>query len=96
MAIETNISRFIFASTCSNYGLRDTDDPADDLTYHKIAKSIAGITFLPTFRPDAYCNIFDESWKLNVENICQLKTLPCFRPIFQSRNQPIPFNYSTT
>ena len=49
-----------------------TDDPIDDLTYHKIAKNIEGITFLPTFRPDAYCNIFDDKWKSNVEKICQL------------------------
>jgi glucuronate isomerase len=32
-----------------------TDDPVDDLAYHKIAQKIEGITFLPTFRPDAYC-----------------------------------------
>jgi len=49
-----------------------TDDPADDLRYHKAAKNIDGITFLPTFRPDAYCNIFTDNWKLNVERICQL------------------------
>ena len=49
-----------------------TDDPIDDLSYHQIAKNIEGITFLPTFRPDAYCNIFDDDWKLNVERICQL------------------------
>jgi len=49
-----------------------TDDPVDDLTYHKMAKNIEGITFLPTFRPDAYCNIFDDKWKSNVEKICQL------------------------
>jgi len=49
-----------------------TDNPADDLTYHKIAQKIEGITFLPTFRPDAYCNIFDDKWKSNVEKICQL------------------------
>jgi len=49
-----------------------TDDPADDLCWHKIAKNIDGIAFLPTFRPDAYCNIFDGNWKSNVEKICQL------------------------
>ena len=49
-----------------------TDDPADDLIYHKMANSIKGITFLPTFRPDAYCNIFDDKWKSNVKKICQL------------------------
>jgi len=49
-----------------------TDDPIDDLFYHQIAKNIEDITFLPTFRPDAYCNIFDDSWKLNVRKICQL------------------------
>ena len=49
-----------------------TDDPADDLYYHKIGNTIDGITFLPTFRPDAYCNIFDDNWKSNVERICEL------------------------
>jgi glucuronate isomerase len=49
-----------------------TDDPADDLYYHKIGNNINGITFLPTFRPDAYCNIFDDKWKSNVKKICQL------------------------
>jgi len=49
-----------------------TDDPADDLIYHKTAQKIEGITFLPTFRPDAYCNLFDNNWKFNVEKICQL------------------------
>lgn len=49
-----------------------TDDPIDDLLYHQMAKNIEGITFLPTFRPDAYCNIFDNNWKSNVERICQL------------------------
>jgi glucuronate isomerase len=49
-----------------------TDDPIDDLVYHKMAKKIEGITFLPTFRPDAYCNLFDDKWKSNVKKICQL------------------------
>jgi len=49
-----------------------TDDPADDLYYHKIARNIGDITFIPTFRPDAYYNVFADNWKLNVENICQL------------------------
>jgi glucuronate isomerase len=49
-----------------------TDDPSDDLRYHEMAKKIRGITFLPTFRPDAYCNIFSDQWGSNVERICQL------------------------
>ena len=50
-----------------------TDDPIDDLRYHMMAKdNIEGIRFLPTFRPDAYCNIFDENWRKNVEKICEL------------------------
>jgi glucuronate isomerase len=49
-----------------------TDDPSDDLRYHKIAEKIHGIMFLPTFRPDAYCNIFSDGWRSNVERICQL------------------------
>lgn len=49
-----------------------TDDPLDDLRYHKIAKDIEGIDFFPTFRPDAYCNIFHKNWRADVEKICQL------------------------
>jgi len=49
-----------------------TDDPSDDLRYHEMAKEIRGVTFLPTFRPDAYCNIFSDDWRSNVERICQL------------------------
>jgi glucuronate isomerase len=49
-----------------------TDDPVDDLCYHEMAKKIDGITFLPTFRPDAYCNIFTDDWRSKVERICQL------------------------
>ena len=45
-----------------------TDDPADDLYYHKIAKeTIDDIVFLPCFRPDAYCDILmrdgEITWK---------------------------------
>jgi len=49
-----------------------TDDPCDSLQYHKEARSLPWIQFLPTFRPDAYCNLFDEKWSTKVENICQL------------------------
>ena len=49
-----------------------TDDPSDDLRYHEMAKEIRGITFLPTFRPDAYCNIFSDHWRPDIEKICQL------------------------
>lgn len=50
-----------------------TDDPVDDLRYHEVAKEkIEGVTFLPTFRPDAYCRIYDEKWSRNVEKICSL------------------------
>ena len=49
-----------------------TDDPLDDLRYHEMANKIQGITFLPTFRPDAYCNVFSDDWHSNVERICQL------------------------
>jgi glucuronate isomerase len=49
-----------------------TDDPSDDLGYHGMAEGVDGITFLPTFRPDAYCNIFSDDWRPRVERICQL------------------------
>lgn len=48
-----------------------TDDPSDDLGYHRMAEGIDGMRFLPTFRPDAYCNIFSDDWRSNVERICQ-------------------------
>lgn len=48
-----------------------TDDPLDDLSYHKMAKeTISDIVLLPTFRPDVYVNIFDARWKENVERLC--------------------------
>ncbi len=37
-----------------------------------MAKNIGGITFLPTFRPDAYYNIFENDWKMKIERICHL------------------------
>ena len=40
-----------------------------------MVNSIEGITFLPTFRLDAYCNLFDDNWKSNVEKISQLTGL---------------------
>jgi len=50
-----------------------TDDPCQDLAEHKKAReAIKDIVFLPTFRPDPYCNIFEESWRENVERICAL------------------------
>ncbi len=49
-----------------------TDDPCDDLQYHNQVKKLPWIQFLPTFRPDAYCNLFDHNWRVKVEDICQL------------------------
>ncbi|UCE34225.1 MAG: glucuronate isomerase [Deltaproteobacteria bacterium] len=49
-----------------------TDEPSDDLGYHEMAEEIDGMSFLPTFRPDAYCNIFSDDWRPRVERICQL------------------------
>lgn len=46
-----------------------TDDPIDDLEYHAIAEKIEGIRFIPTFRPDAYANIFSESWRASVDRL---------------------------
>jgi glucuronate isomerase len=48
-----------------------TDDPIDDLEYHAKAEKIEGLRFLPTFRPDAYANIFSESWRQNVDRLLQ-------------------------
>jgi len=48
-----------------------TDDPLDDLADHSEAQKRTGIQFVPTFRPDAYVNIFGQSWRSNVARICQ-------------------------
>ena len=48
-----------------------TDDPIDDLKYHTEAERIKGVRFLPTFRPDAYANIFSESWRSNVDRLLE-------------------------
>jgi glucuronate isomerase len=48
-----------------------TDDPGDDLQYHSRAAKIEGIRFIPTFRPDAYVNIFSESWRSHVSRLLQ-------------------------
>lgn len=50
-----------------------TDDPLDDLSYHRMVKeTVPDIVFLPTFRPDAYCNIFDGRWRESVKRLCAL------------------------
>jgi glucuronate isomerase len=48
-----------------------TDDPVDDLEYHAQAEKIEEVLFIPTFRPDAYANIFSESWRSNVDRLLQ-------------------------
>jgi len=48
-----------------------TDDPLDDLEYHSRAEKIEGIRFIPTFRPDAYANIFSESWRSQVDRLLE-------------------------
>lgn len=51
--------------------LATTDDPLDDLSNHKALAEDP--TFygrvLPTFRPDAYMNIFHSQWKENVQRL---------------------------
>ncbi|MDP9955881.1 glucuronate isomerase [Epilithonimonas hungarica] len=48
-----------------------TDDPADNLDYHKkIKESNFNTTVLPSFRPDIYINIIDsESYILNIKKL---------------------------
>ena len=48
-----------------------TDDPLDDLAVHSRTHKVTGIQFVPTFRPDAYVNIFGKAWRSNVVKICQ-------------------------
>ena len=49
-----------------------TDDPLDDLEYHKRAKAdIPEIMILPTFRPDKAMNIFSEMWREYVTELCE-------------------------
>jgi glucuronate isomerase len=47
------------------------DDPLDDLADHSLAQKMSGIQFVPTFRPDAYVNIFGNAWRSNVARICR-------------------------
>lgn len=49
-----------------------TDDPLDNLESHTLAQEMTGVRFIPTFRPDAYCNIFSDAWRLRVERLCQI------------------------
>ncbi len=49
-----------------------TDDPLDDLMYHKKAKKeLPEIKILPTFRPDKSMNIFSEGWSDYVTELCE-------------------------
>ena len=48
-----------------------TDDPLDDLEYHARGEKVEGIRFIPTFRPDAYVNIFSESWRSHVDRLLE-------------------------
>ncbi len=48
-----------------------TDDPLDSLEYHSLAGEMTGIRFVPTFRPDAYVNLFNDSWRLSLERLFQ-------------------------
>jgi glucuronate isomerase len=67
MLPQAILKRFGVKAICT------TDDPLDDLEYHLLAQEMSGIRFVPTFRPDAYCNIFSDDWRLHVDRIC-LKT----------------------
>jgi glucuronate isomerase len=49
-----------------------TDDPAADLRFHVSTQNIHGMTFLPTFRPDAYCHLFKDTWRADVERLCRM------------------------
>ncbi len=48
-----------------------TDDPLDSLEYHSLGEAMTGIRFVPTFRPDAYVNLFSDSWRLSLERLLQ-------------------------
>ena len=52
--------------------LGTTDDPLDDLEYHKQARDeIQGIKIFPTFRPDRSMNIFAPGWKSYIASLCE-------------------------
>lgn len=68
------VSEFLPQSIITNFNVETlctTDDPSDNLEYHKIIKNSSFTTqVLPTFRPDSYINI------VNTENyIGQIKRL---------------------
>jgi glucuronate isomerase len=49
-----------------------TDDPADELEYHKLLKGSFGITVLPTFRPDSVVKTEDvEKFRANILKLGQ-------------------------
>ncbi|KFE99078.1 glucuronate isomerase [Chryseobacterium luteum] len=72
-------SDFLPQSIIQNFkveALCTTDDPSDDLTYHKaLKKSGFKIQVLPAFRPDSYINIINpEQYLSNIkklENVCE-------------------------
>jgi glucuronate isomerase len=64
MLPQAILKRFGVRAICT------TDDPLDDLEYHLLAEEMTGIRFIPTFRPDVYCNIFSDAWRLHVDRIC--------------------------
>jgi glucuronate isomerase len=74
------------------YFIGTTDDPADDLLYHKKIKEIKDFKtkIVPTFRPDLACNIakdgfFDYIKKLGNSENKQIKTFEDLLEVLQKR-----------
>ena len=50
-----------------------TDDPCDDLEYHRQISEDKSVPFavLPSFRPDKYLDVHAPDWKKNCDRLCQ-------------------------
>lgn len=68
---EENLSPVKFIKNSNVKLICTTDDPADNLKYHKLLsqREDLGFKVLPTFRPDKALNILDENFNNYLENL---------------------------
>lgn len=73
-----------------------TDDPADDLKYHRLLKEEEkenGFRVLPTLRPDRLMNIADEGFKDYVARLSEISGVPIhtFADLMKAMEQRVDF-----
>ena len=71
-----------------------TDDPLDDLNYHKqIAKDNFGIQVFPTFRPDGLLNIENEDFQTYINKLKEVSGLEVndFKDLFSATKNRIDY-----